>query len=459
MPLEVPELQSGNPQLQRAMAKIVKAEQRPIDKVDEKIAKIENKANLVKDLKNKFIDMREAVKPFKSVTEFRELIGISSDPAILSASTIDKAKATPGTYDIEVLGLASTASLMTRGVPDRDRTELGVGYISFSTPDGESHDVYINSSNNTLDGIANKINSSGLGVKATVINDGTDSDSPWRLVLSGEKSGWRNDYDWAEFNFLDGDLDLDRDRVKSATSAIIKLNGQPMYVDENNVKDVIPGVTFDLKRAAAGQNVKLEIKPDLEKIETKAKTMVDKLNAVLSFIQNQNATNSGTAKDPSKALAGDTSLQTVESRLRTIIQSTVENADDKTIQRIRDIGIMFNRNGTLEYDGKKFQSALETKFTEVADLLSGTSPLNGFAYQVGQLVEGVTRTGDGVLTIREGGFTESKARLEKEKEAKTAQAEKKIERVKMQFARAESAMAELQNFSGVAQSIASAGRG
>ena len=38
-PLEVPELASGNPQLQRALIKITQAEQKAVDKFQEKIAK------------------------------------------------------------------------------------------------------------------------------------------------------------------------------------------------------------------------------------------------------------------------------------------------------------------------------------------------------------------------------------------------------------------------------------
>lgn len=458
MALEVPELPSGNPQLQKALAKVVRAEQRPIDKVDERIAKIDNKLGLLKDLKSKFSDIKNAVKPLTNFKEFRELKAFSSHPDVLDATSIDKDKAIPGSYEIEVVQLANSSSLMTTGVADRDKTELGVGWVSFSTPDGESHDIYIGSDENTLDGIAAKINRAGLGIRAQVVNDGTDSDEPWRLILSSEKTGWKNEVDWAEFNFLDGDLDLDRYKQRDAQSAVIKINGQPIYVDSNSVKEIIPGVTFDLKKAAVGQTVKVEVRPDLEKIEGRAKDLVDKLNGALTFFQNQARLDAASRNDPTKALAGDTGIQAIHGQLRSVIQQTLKNTDEATIQRLGDIGIVFNRNGTLDYDNKKFQSALEKNFEEVSDLVSGDSPLTGFANAVNRLADSVIRTGDGSVSVRERNFAEAKQRLEKEKETKTMRAERKIERARTQFARAEQAMSQLANMgSAIQNQIASAG--
>ncbi len=460
-PLEVPELPSGNPQLQKAINKIVRLEQRPIDKVDEKIAQVDNKMNLVKDLKTKFTDIKTALTPFKSVKDFRDLKAFSSHPEIVNPSSIDKDKALPGTFELEVVNLAQSASLMTTGVSDRDQTELGVGWITFRTPEGGSQDIYINSENNTLDGIARTVNNAGLGVRAQVVNDGTDSDEPWRLILYSEKTGWKNDYEWADFNFLDGDIELDRYRQREATSAVIKVNGQPLYVDENSVKDMLPGVTLDLKKAAEGQIVKIEVKPDVEKIETRAKELVDKLNGVLTFFQQQSQLDGQSRKDPKKALAGDTSLQAIQYKMRDLLQKSNAPLDEGgAVTRLGDIGIAFNKSGTLDYDGKKFQSALEKNFEEVARLVSGDSPLNGFANEMTRLVDGVVRTGDGLITLREKGFTSAKERLEKEKESKTVRAENRIKRAQLQFGRAEQAMQQMQQMGGaLGASIGAAGGG
>ena len=443
--LEIPELASGNPQLQKAMNKIVKAEQKTIDKVDEKIGVSDNKLKLVRELKTKFSEVKESLNPFRTVNDFRELKGVSSDPSLVNVGSIDKSKAVPGSYEFEVLNLAKTNSVMTYGFPDRGRSEIGVGYISFKTPQGETRDVYINSENNTLDGAAAAINEANLGVKANVVNDGTDSDNPWRLVISGEKTGWKNDFEWPTFHMLDGDLDLDLEKIREGKSATFKFNGHALMADDNTLKDLLPGLSIDLKNAKPGQTVKIEVQPDIEKIQGKAKNFVDKLNAVLSFINNQNSLGAQSRKDPTKALGGDTSIQAIESRLRNLVQDTQSKMGNADVQRLRDVGLVFNRTGTLDFDANKFQAQLEKNFDAVASLMSGNSFLGGFAREMSDMVDGVIRRGDGMMSIREAGLQESTSRLQKEKEVKTTKAEAKIEKIKSQFARAESAIQQMQS--------------
>jgi flagellar hook-associated protein 2 len=440
--------------------KIAKVEQKGLDKYEEKISKVDNKLKLVRDLKTKFNDIKDATKPFSSVQEFRDLVGVSSNPEVAAPGAIDKNVAKPGSYEFEVLELAQSNSLITKGFPDRDRAEVGVGYITFKTPDGEDKDIYINSENNTLDGVAHTINEAGLGVHAEVVNDGTDSEEPYRLIITGDKSGWKNNMQWPEFNFLDGDFDLDQDAIREAKSAKIRFEGHEILVDENTVKNLIPGVNIDLKKAKPGETVKIQIKPDFEKIEGKAKNFVDKINAVLTFIQGQNPTGPDSWKDPKKALSGDVSLQLVEMRLRNLIQKSEAALDTGNVQRLRDMGIVFNRNGTLDYDGKKFQSVLENNFDQVARFFSGNGPLAGFSTELNQLVDSITRSGDGSVTIREKNLQDEISRTQKQRDDATDKAQKRLDKAQAQFARAEQAISQLQSVQGsIAQGIPAMGGG
>ncbi len=446
VPLDIQELNTNNVGLARGFEKVAQAENKKLTKFDEKTGKVDNQLKLVREIKDKFAGIRDALVPFKTPNDFRDLKGTSSHEDTLKVTSIDKALAQPGTYDIEVMNLANTDSIMTYGFETRDKSEVGVGYIAFNTPEGETKEVYINSDNNTLDGVAATINAAKLGIKAYVVNDGTDADEPWRLVISGEKTGWRKDYEYPEIYLLDGDLDFDIDRTRDAQSAIIKFNGQPIMADENLIKDLLPGVNINLKDAKPGQIVKLDIEPDYEKIGEKAKNFVDKMNEVLGFIQNQNKLGKDSHKDPTKALGGDVVLKSLESRMRSIIQLTENDFEGAVnIQRLQDVGIVFNRNGTLDFDDKKFQKQLESNFDEVAGLFAGSGPLGGFANRMLELVDGVTRTGDGIMTIREEALKSRLDRNEQDKERATTRANERMERVRKQFSRADSALQQLQN--------------
>jgi flagellar hook-associated protein 2 len=457
MALEIPDMASSNPNLQKAMNKIVKAENKSLEKFDQKSIKVENQLKIVKDLKSKIIELKDSLTPFKSPNDFRDLKGESANPEILDVTSIDKTKAKPGTYDFEVLGLASTNSIMTTGMRDRDRAEVGVGYVSFKTPEGEERDVYINSENNTLDGMARAINNANVGVTAHVVHDGTDADEPWRLVISGNKTGWKEDFEWPTFYFLDGDLDLDKYRERDAQSAIIKFNGMPMYADENKIKELLPGITMDLKKAVPGQSIRVEVKPDIQKIEEKAKNFVDKMNALLGIINSQGQVDQSSRNDPTKALSGDVTLLGLKSRLTSMIQNTATDLSDQEVKALRDVGVVFNRSGTLDFDSKKFQSQLETNFEQVSTLFAGTSPLSGFANNMIRLTDGFARRGDGIISLRETNLQGAKDRVKNDREKAEEKAQARIERVKQQFARVEGAMQQMQTMNVGALMPASAG--
>lgn len=447
-PLEIPEFVSANPRLASAFNKYVGAEQKKLNKEDEKIQKQDAAIKLVQDFKSRVNGVRDSMQPFKTVSDFRELKGISSQEDILKVSSIDKAIAKPGTYEFEVLSLANSDSIMTYGFPDKDRSEVGVGYVSFKTPDGAVKDIYINSENNTLDGVAATINGANVGVTALVVNDGTDADNPWRLVISGKQTGWRHDYEWPKFYMVDGDLDLDVDRNRDAASAVLKINGHPIMADENKLKDLLPGVNIDLKKAQPGQTVTLNIAPDFEKISGKAGTMVEKINSALQFIQDQNKLDKDSRKDPSKSLGGDVLLQTIEQRMRNVIQRTQNQLPSRDVQRLSDVGIQFTRQGTLSFEAEKFQKKLESNFEEVEALFSGTGPMGGFAVEMINLVEGVTRSGDGMMSLREKTMKDKVSDLEKRKEKAEAAVQKKIEKMKIEFGKAEAATEQMQQIQG-----------
>jgi flagellar hook-associated protein 2 len=444
--LEIPDISTSNPNFQQAYKRVAGAEQKPVQRIDNKVKKAEGTLELVRDFKKRVSEIKNSLLTIRNVNDFRELKGVSSDPGILDVTAIDKSKATPGKYDFEVLNLANTDSIMTYGFEDADESEVGVGYINFKTPEGEEREVYINTDNNTLKGVADTINKAGVGVKAFVVHDGTDSDEPWRLVITGDKTGWKDDFEWPTFYMLDGDLDFDTERSRDAKSAIVRFNGHPVMLDENKIKDLLPGVNIDLKKARPGEVISFEVTPDIQKIRDKVQKFVEATNGALQFIQDQNKLDAKSYLDPKKALGGDVAVQALENRMRTLLQQNHTNAEGATIRRLGDIGIEFNRNGLLDFNGDKFDKLLQDRFDEVATLVSGNGPLDGFANEMIRLVDGIVRSGDGMMSIREGNLQRQVDTLNRQKESAEAQVQRKLERIRTQFQRAEGAIQQMQNF-------------
>ena len=170
---------------------------------------------------------------------------------------------------------------------------------------------------------------------------------------------------------LDGDQDLYFDEERPAKNALIKVDGFEMELSENQVKDVIPGVVLELKQAAPGRPIRVKVKEDIEAISGKIKNFVDAYNGALGFIQNQaKITRDKQGRDRLGPLGGDGMIRSVESVLRRVIMNS-QLGVESTIQRVGELGIEFNRNGTLNFNQDKFNKVLQSKPFDVANFLRG----------------------------------------------------------------------------------------
>ena len=72
--------------------------------------------------------------------------------------SVDSKKASRGTYNVEVTALASAQALASQSVfADKDTTSVGQGTLKLSVGDKITN-ITIDSSNDTLQGMANAIN-------------------------------------------------------------------------------------------------------------------------------------------------------------------------------------------------------------------------------------------------------------------------------------------------------------
>src|SRR5271170_5361583 len=108
--------------------------------------------------------------------------GSSSDPNVL-ALTSASSSAVAGTHTIVVNSLASTSSGYLNEIANPSDTLSGS--ISIQVGTGAAHTVTLDSSDNTLSGLASAINNAGIGVTANVITDASGS----RLSLVSGTSG------------------------------------------------------------------------------------------------------------------------------------------------------------------------------------------------------------------------------------------------------------------------------
>ncbi|MFN3453331.1 MAG: flagellar filament capping protein FliD [Pseudobdellovibrio sp.] len=440
MAIRINGLSSGLPP--NLVDQVIEAERMPLQKMQEDKAKIQDKFKLVNDFETKLKDIMKNLDTLVSAKGFSDMKFASGFPDVIDG-VIDPTVAEAGDWNIEVLQLASKPSIISSGVSDKDQTSIGVGYIKFQTANGEK-EVYISKENSTLEKVAATINSSNVGVKATVVNDRKDKEESFKLQLTGTKTGDDNEVDFPTVYMVDGDIDFEFNEKLAAKNAKFKLDGHEFEVPDNKVEDIIPGVSLDLKQVKAGVPVKLSITENFEAIGDKVKSFVDAYNGALGFIQSQHKLTEDQKGNPRMGpLGGDSMLRMAETRLRAVIQNP--QFTKSSIDRVIELGIEFNKNGTLNYNADKLKTAVAKNPKDVAEFLRGNFINTGFVNSMRIQIRNMTDPSSGMVGTRKVNYQTQMKNIDDKMDRKEKSLEKREAALRRQFANMEEAMSKMQS--------------
>jgi flagellar hook-associated protein 2 len=433
---------------------LMEAERIPIKQMEDKKGKAEAKSKLVEELQTKIGDIRKGLGELASTRGFTD-IKLNSGDANVITGIADPNTYQAGTWNVEVESLAQKAAAVTNGFPDKDKTTIGVGYLRFETPKGKK-DVYINQKNSTLEGAVRAINLAKVGVHASIINDRKDPSKAFKLVMSSDETGADKAIEYPRIYMLDGDQDLFFEKKVPAKNGVVKVDGFEFEVAGNTLKDAIPGVTLDLKQANPGHAISISVKEDLEVVSGKISKFVEGMNGVLTFIQAQNKLDKNT--DTSKTLGGDSLIRSVESRMRQLVQNSQFGAKG-SITSLNQVGITFNRQGTLDFDQKKFNATLASNAEGVQNFFVGDGYNTGFVQSVKREVGNLLNPSYGVIANRAKGLKTTIDGINTRIEDKERQLAKKEEVLRDKFSRLEETMSKIKSQGGSLASLAQAGGG
>ncbi len=448
MPIRINGLASGLPP--NLVDQVIEAERMPVKDMTVQKTKVEDKVKLVTDFETKLNDINKNLTAIIGAKGFVDKKMNSSFPDIING-TLDPDVVEPGEWSLEVIQLAGKPSVVTNGLADRDKTTMGVGYIKFDTQEGEK-EVYINEDNSTLDGIARAINSAGIGIRATIVNDRSDHEDSYKLEIAGLKTGDDNEVKFPTVYLLDGKQDFQFAKQNKAANAKFKLDGHEFETADNMITDLIPGLTLDLKKAQPGQPVRINVTENYDVISGKVKSFVDAYNSALGFIQDQNKLTPGpNGMQRLGPLGGESMLRSAQSRLREIIQDSQQT--DSKYRRVIELGVEFNRNGTLTFNQDKFTKAVNAQPLEVIEFLRGDLQKTGFITNMKNKIQQMTDSQAGVVTGRKKSMQSRADEIGKRIERKEQSLAKREEQLRNQFAKMEEAMSKIQGQGAAAQGV------
>lgn len=318
----------------------------------------------------------------------------------------------------------------------------------------------------TLDDAIVKINDAGIGVAATVVNDGSGT-APYRLSFTSRQSGSdgrfildTNGFDLALQTLSQGqDARVFFGSDDPATALLVTSS-------TNTLDDLVQGVSIDLNRADE-EPVTLTIGRDLAAIETKVGDFIKSFNDLIGRIDNQTRFDDET--ETRGPLLGDSLAISLRSQLFSVIQTVGDNVTGQ-YRRLSEVGITIGDGGkTIELDAAEFREAYENDPASVEalfetfelaptdttqDLGDGISVTGGTAERsfaslgvigkIEELARDYIDSVDGILTQRSKALTTQVDLQNSRIEDFTARLELRRERLEAQFLAMEQALGQLQ---------------
>ena len=306
----------------------------------------------------------------------------SSTAGVLKATTNDKA--VNGTYAIDVKQLAQGQTLATAaqkasntaigtGATAQIKIELGsVDGKQFSAGDGKAITLTIDSSNNSLEGIAAALKKAGVDASVIKGEDGytltmngqSGADNSMRISVTG---------DAAISNLLTYSPSASKgmQQTMAAQDALATVAGKEVKSASNTLSSAIDGVTVELK--AKGET-NLVVAKDSSQIASNVASFVtayNELNAKMQSLQEGD-------------LKYDTALKQVSTQMSQVLRTA---SNGVPVSVLASAGVTLGKSGELVLDEKKLKSAIEADPDAVSKLFTnnGKGVADQFGSKIGEL--------------------------------------------------------------------------
>lgn len=232
--------------------------------------------------------------------------------------------------------------------------------------DGSLEKTVAFDSSDTLQKVMDKINAAGVGVSATIINDGS-SVAPYRLSLTSKSTGsnGRVLIDTGSFNLGLSTIDKGQD-AKVFFGSTDPAKAVLLTSSTNTLDGVISNVKIDLKGTSPDPET-LTISRDTQAIEDQINVFIDAFNTALNRID-QNMRYDETTQQKG-ALLGDSTALEMRSSLFRLVQTPAKGLTGK-YARLADVGVKVGDGGTLSLDSDKFRAALQDDPDAVKNLFA-----------------------------------------------------------------------------------------
>ncbi len=340
------------------------------------------------------------------------------------------------------------------------------------------------SDGDTLETIRKRINSNDMGVTASLVKTSAgyslsidagvtgDAASPLKITASDQKGG---DGKTSLSSLVTDGNDLGSwTRTQKAQDAIITVDGQEVHSSSNTFDDnQVAGLKISVnklseaataadtdavsnKDGALLKTYNVKVATDSDTTADKIMSFVNGYNTLISSLTSLSKSNTytdGVSNEDGGDLAGDGSVTSLKSTLQSMISGFKGSEEGMTIF---DMGLKFNKDGTLSFYRDDFNSAMAKSPNAVANLFNDKD--TGLFSKLDTYVNGYTKS-SGILDQRTDLLNKEKSRIADQQTRDTETIEKYQAQLTKTYANLDSLMAgfssSLSSLSSVLSSLPS----
>lgn len=377
--------------VQGLVEKLVTAEGGPVSaRLDRKEAKAQAGLSAMGTFKSALAEFQTSLKSLRDPKALQAMSANSDNEETLTVSAGKKAQ--PGEYDIEVNQLAQSQRL-TSVIFDSDDELLGGGKLKIQLGSYDEDDnkfkpnlakipqtIEITEDRSSLREIQRSINEAGVGLRASIVNNGIGH----RLVISSEVSGAENSL---KISVEDNDINnknlaglsllsfdpTDEDGkgrnmvvTQAAMDAEIEIDGITIRNSSNSIDTALDGVTLEVKETGSA-----EVRVFLNKssVVDQVWKFVEQYNAYMDAVDSLTGYNTETRQ--AGPLNGDSTVRSVTNQIRRLIGTPYSGLNEDYVS-LASIGLKTEFTGKITLDTRKLNMALEDDIGQVVNLFANS---------------------------------------------------------------------------------------
>ncbi len=278
-----------------------------------------------------------------------------------------------------VTGSASVRQAITNGAQSYGLSSssssigslLGMTANTAGTITVNGTNISVDYSTDSLQSVADKINSSGSGATATVASTTTNGTTSYSLQITGASSTPT----FADPNNLLGAIGILQsstgNQLVAGADAKYSLDGVNLTSSSNTVTSAIPGVSLTLLKGTSSSPASstISLSTDTSGINNNIQNFVSAYNAIVGFVAQNSQMNPTTYQ--TGPLFGDFTTQEVTSQLSASLFSNVPGLTGQ-YTNLAQLGFSLDQNGNLTVDQTTLNNAMSTNPQAVANVFAAS---------------------------------------------------------------------------------------